>query len=104
MGHALERPTVSLAESLYSRVEWNEKAVYDVVGQYNAAALVICTKELLLPSPFVRDLARGESPPWMKLVYQSSDVLVYRPASHVVKLNEFVGSRTSPEQPESGSR
>jgi hypothetical protein len=104
VGYALKRPTVSLADSLYSRAEWNDKAVYDIVGQYDAAALVIYTTELLLPSPFVRELARGESPPWMKLVYQSSDILVYRPASRMAKLNELIGSRTSPEQPESGSR
>jgi hypothetical protein len=104
VGHALKRPTVSLAESLYSRAEWNEQAVYDTVGQYDAAALVIYTTELLLPSPFVRDLARGDSPPWMKLVYQSSDVLVYQPVSRMVQLNDILGSRTSPEQPESGSR
>ncbi len=86
IGHVLERPTVSLVGPHYSAVEWNEKAIHDVVYQYNAAAIVIYVPIAgqwdngdFVPSPFVRQLAQGEAPSWMKLVYRSSEFLVYEP-------------------------
>jgi hypothetical protein len=67
-------------------VEWNEKAIHDVVYRYNAAAIVIYVPIAgqwdngdFMPSPFVRQLAQGEAPSWMKLVYRSSEFLVYEP-------------------------
>jgi hypothetical protein len=81
IGHVLERPTVSLVEPLYSAAEWNEMAIYDVVHQYNAAAIIIYVNNGFMPSPFVRQLAQGEAPSWMKLVYRSSEFLVYEPLS-----------------------
>jgi len=88
VGHVLRRPTVSLVDQSYSPVEWNEKAIYDVVYQYNAAAIVIYANNSFLPSPFVRQLAQGEAPSWMKLVYRSSDFLVYKPLSRNARSNE----------------
>jgi hypothetical protein len=86
IGHVLGRPTVSLVGPHYSAVEWNEKAIHDVVYQYNAAAIVIYVPIAgqwdigdFMPSPFVRQLALGEAPSWMKLVYRSSEFLVYEP-------------------------
>ena len=86
VGHVLGRPTVSLVGPRYNAVEWNEKAIHDVVHQYNAAAIVIYVPIAaqwdngdFMPSPFVRQLAQGEAPSWMKLVYRSSEFLVYEP-------------------------
>jgi hypothetical protein len=79
IGYALGRPTISLVGPTYSNVEWNEKAIYDVVDQYNAAAVVIYANKRFLPTPFVRQLAQGEAPSWMKLVYRSGEFLEYEP-------------------------
>jgi hypothetical protein len=88
IGYVLERPTVSLVEPHYSAVEWNEKAIHDVVYQYNAAAIVIYANNDFMPSPFVRQLAQGEAPSWMKLVYRSSEFLVYEPLARRAKSKE----------------
>ena len=86
VGHVLGRPTVALIGPHYSAVEWNEKAIHDVVYRYNAAAIVIYVPIAgewdngdFMPSHFVRQLAQGEAPSWMKLVYRSSEFLVYEP-------------------------
>jgi hypothetical protein len=88
IGYALRRPTVSLVDTNYSPLEWNEKAIQDVVYQYHAAAIVIYANNRFMPSPFVRQLAHGEAPSWMKLVYRSSDFLVYEPLSRDVRPKE----------------
>jgi hypothetical protein len=89
MGHVLGRPTVSLVGRHYSRVEWNEQSMRDTVKQFNAAAIVISVPigdksrdSGFVPSPFVWQLAQGDSPSWMKLVYRSSGLLVYAPLLH----------------------
>ena len=86
IGHVLGRPTVSLVGPHYSGVEWNEQSMRDTVKQFNAAAIVIYVPigdesmdRDFVPSPFVWQLAQGDSPSWMKLVYRSSVLLVYVP-------------------------
>jgi Dolichyl-phosphate-mannose-protein mannosyltransferase len=86
VGHVLGRPTVSLVGPHYSAIEWNEKAVQKVVHQFNANAIVIYVPTAtqsndadFVPSPFVRQLAQGNAPSWMKLVYQSKELLIYAP-------------------------
>jgi hypothetical protein len=88
IGHVLERPTISLVDQSYSPVEWNEKAMHDVVYQYHAAAIVIYANTNFLPSAFIRQLAQGEAPSWMKIVYRSGDFLVYEPLSRTAKSDE----------------
>jgi hypothetical protein len=86
VGHAFNRPTVSLVAPHYSRVEWNEEAVRRLVEQYKAAAIVIYVPtgaewndDDIVPSSFVRQLAQGVAPSWMNLVYRSEDLVVYSP-------------------------
>lgn len=86
VGHVLGRPTVSLVGPHYSAMEWNEKAVREAVHQFNAAAIVIyvptaaeSNNDDFVPSPFVRQLAQGDAPSWMKLVYRSNELLIYAP-------------------------
>jgi len=86
VGHVLGRPTVSLVGSHYSAMEWNEKAVRQAVHQFNALAIVIYVptaaqwnNDDFVPSPFVRQLAQGDAPSWMKLVYRSNELLIYAP-------------------------
>lgn len=93
IGYALGRPVVSLVGPINSPVEWNETAIHDVVDQYNAAAIVIYANNSFLPSPFVRQLAQGETPSWMKLVYRSSEFFVYEPFSRKGRSNESLGCR-----------
>jgi hypothetical protein len=88
VGHAFNRPTVSLVAPHYSRVEWNEEAVRRLVEQYKAAAIVIYVPtgaewddDDIVPSPFVRQLAQGHAPSWMNLVYRSDQLVVYSPRS-----------------------
>jgi hypothetical protein len=88
IGYVLGRPTISLVSPANSAMEWNEKTLRDVVCQYNAAAIVIDVNDVFMPSRFVRQLAQGEAPPWMKLAYRSSEVLVYEPLSRTAKSNE----------------
>jgi hypothetical protein len=88
IGHVLGRPTVSLVDTNYSPVEWDEKAIHDVVDRYNAAAIVIYANSHFMPSAFIRQLAQGEAPSWMKLVYRSSEFLVYEPLSRTTKSNK----------------
>jgi hypothetical protein len=87
-GYALRRPTVSLVSPANSAVDWNEKTLENVVRHYHAAAIVIDVHDVFMPSPFVRQLAQGEAPSWMKLAYRSSDVLVYEPLSGTAKSKE----------------
>jgi hypothetical protein len=91
-GYALSRPTVSLVGPGNSSADWNEKAIQEVIRQYHAAAIVIDVNEFL-PSPFVRQLAQGEAPSWMKLAYRSSQVLVYEPLSGPARSKESLASR-----------
>jgi len=85
VGYALGRPTVSLVSPDLSPVEWDEKATHKVVDRYHAAALVIYANNHFLPSAFIRQLAQGEAPSWMRLVYRSSEFLVYEPLSVTMK-------------------
>jgi hypothetical protein len=86
VGHVLVQPTVSLVGAPYSSMEWKEKAVRQVVDQFNAAAIVIYVPTAsewnnkdFVPSPFVRQLAQGDAPSWMKLVYRSNELMIYAP-------------------------
>jgi hypothetical protein len=87
-GYALSRPTVSLVGPGNSSADWNEKAIQEVVRQFNAAAIVIDVNDIFMPSPFVRQLAQGRTPSWMKLAYRSSEVLVYQPLSRATEPKE----------------
>jgi hypothetical protein len=95
VGHLLGRPTVSLVDTNYSPLEWDEKAIHDVVDRYNAAAIVIYANNHFMPSAFVRQLAQGEAPSWMKLVYRSSEFLVYEPLSRTTKSTESLPERAA---------
>lgn len=95
-GHLLGRSTVSLVGPANSVVEWNDKTVHDVVNEYNAAAILIDIHDVFMPSPFVRHLAQGEAPSWMKLVYRSSDILVYEPLSRAARPNESLHASKQP--------
>jgi hypothetical protein len=88
VGYALGRPTVSLVSPDLSPVEWDEKATHAVVDRYNAAALVIYANNHFMPSAFIRQLAQGKAPSWMRLVYRSSEFLVYEPLSRTMKSDE----------------
>jgi hypothetical protein len=88
VGYALGRPTVSLIGPGLSPVEWDEKATHDVVDHYNAAAILIYTNNHFMPSAFIRQLAQGNAPSWMRLVYRSSEFLVYEPLSRTSKSDQ----------------
>jgi hypothetical protein len=86
VGHVFGRPTISLVGPQHSAMEWNEKAVQKAVRQFNANAIVIYVPTAsernnkdFVPCPFVRQLAQGDAPSWMKLVYRSDELLIYTP-------------------------
>lgn len=86
VGYALARPTMSLVGPNYSSHEWNENAIREAMRRFNAQAIVIEAPKGevtgdgdQIPSEFVRRLAKGEAPAWMKLVHKSGDIFVYVP-------------------------
>lgn len=87
MGHLLARRTISLVGTHFSTIEWGEHSVRDVARQFKATAIVIyapSSKEEwsdggLIPSAFVRQLARGDHPAWLHLRYRSENLFVYEP-------------------------
>jgi hypothetical protein len=72
----------------FSRVIWDEQTVRATAQRFHVAAVVISVPtpaqaddEDDIPSPFVRQLARGTAPAWLKLEHQSGSVLTYVPVS-----------------------
>jgi hypothetical protein len=81
-GFVLTRPTISLIDEHFSSTRWTEEAVRDLVDRYGASTLVITRpsegfEEEFLPSDFIRGLAAGEAPTWLRLVHSTSWVHVY---------------------------
>ena len=90
VGFVLGLPTVSLVGPHFSTLEWDEVAVQKTVRRFDAGVVVISVPppallgdDDYLPSAFVRRLAVGDAPPWLRLVHRSSDVLVYVPSAIV---------------------
>lgn len=85
VGHLLSRRTVSLVGTHFSTTEWNEVAVRHVVRQFAVKAVVVyfpggaSGDDDLLPSAFVRGLARGDAPQWLRLRASSASFRVYEP-------------------------
>jgi len=84
VGHVLDRPMVSLVGPRYSKSEWTEAAVREVAARYKARAIVIYIPVGeqwddgdYMPSAFVRQLAEGKPPAWMRLSLRSKRLLVY---------------------------
>lgn len=89
VGHLLNRRTVSLVGPHFSTTDWNEEAVRRVVQQFAAKAVVVYLPggangdDDLLPSDFVRGLARGRAPQWLRLRANSATFRVYEPLAGV---------------------
>lgn len=88
VGHVLGRPTLSMVGPTFSRVVWDEQTVRATVQRFHVAAIVISVPpsertddEDDIPSSFVRQLARGTAPAWLKLEHRSDSVLTYVPVS-----------------------
>ena len=87
VGHVLGMRTISLVGSAFGTIVWNETTVRSTIRQFNVAAVVITPpipghlEDDDLPSSFVRELAQGHPPSWLKLALRSGHVLVYIPAS-----------------------
>lgn len=88
VGHVLGRPTISMVGPTFSRVVWDEQTVLATAQRFHVRAIVISVPtpeqaddEDDIPSPFVRQLARGTAPAWLKLRHQSGSVLTYVPVS-----------------------
>ena len=86
IGYLLARPTVSLVGPFFSSVEWNEKAILLAARQFRAKAIVISVPDSdqwgnddIVPSRFVKGLAQGEGPSWMRLVYRGENMMIYAP-------------------------
>ena len=90
VGHVLGVRTVSMVGPMFSTAVWNEAAVRETMQRFKVAAVVISApiagqpEDDELPSPFIRQLASGQSPAWLKLASRSDRILVYVPdtASH----------------------
>ena len=78
--------TISLVGPAFGTIVWNEATVRSTIRRFNVAAVVITPpisghlEDDDLPSPFVRELAQGQSPSWLTLALRSGRVLVYIPA------------------------
>ncbi len=87
-GFVLDRPTVSMVGPAFSRVVWDEETVRATILRFHVAAVVISPPVQRdpeddddIPSPFVRQLARGNAPAWLTLQYRSDALLTYVPVS-----------------------
>ncbi len=88
VGHVLGRPTVSMVGPTFSSVLWDEQTVRATVQRFHVAAIVISVPPPDrtddaddIPSPFVRQLAQGTGPAWLKLEHRSDSMLIYVPES-----------------------
>jgi len=81
VGYVLQRPTISFADP-----EWKEATLRAAIAQFHASAVVISRRptgpdlpdlESDMPSPLLAQLFTGTSPPWLKLVHRSDDILIY---------------------------
>jgi hypothetical protein len=82
VGYELDLPTVSLVAPIFSDVEWSEGAIRDTLSRFGANVIVVSLPQPgapddFLPSPFIRQLAVGEAPPWLEPVFRSSDFAIY---------------------------
>lgn len=84
-GYLLRRPTLSLVERHFSDVVWDESAVRALFETYDAGALVLSLTEpgedpeTMLPSEFLRGLAEGRAPSWLREAAFTGRVRIYVP-------------------------
>lgn len=85
VGHVLGVPTVSMVGPTFNTAIWDEATVRETIQRFKVAAVVISApiagqpQDDELPSSFIRQLASGQSPAWLKLTSRSARVLVYVP-------------------------
>ena len=82
MGYETGAPTISMVGPHFSGVTWDEHTVREVIDRYDISAVVITPGSGdgdLIPSAFVQALADGQGPPWLELVGDYDDVLIYAP-------------------------
>ena len=85
VGHVLGARTVSMVGPTFSTAIWNEAKVREAIRRFQVAAVVISApiagqpQDDELPSPFIRQLASGQPPAWLKLASRSDRILVYVP-------------------------
>ena len=84
IGYELQKRTVTLVSREFSVVDWTEPNVRAVVDGFHVSAVVITRgirpgEQDDFASSFIAELASGTAPPWLQLVYRSSQILVYAP-------------------------
>ncbi|MFO1217419.1 MAG: glycosyltransferase family 39 protein [Burkholderiaceae bacterium] len=85
IGYLLGRRTVSLVGPHFSSMEWTEQSMRETARRFGVRAIVIyaptgddrSTDGDVIPSTFVKSLAQGDAPPWMRLEYRASNFSVY---------------------------
>lgn len=87
VGYALGRPTLSLVGPRYSVVEWDEAALREVIERFRVSAVVITAPNAAQPddadligTPFIRALANGEAPSWLRPLGRVGPMTVYLPS------------------------
>lgn len=84
-GHVLGRKTVSLVAHEYSKQDWDQRTVRDLMETYRARFIILYADdrsdlEVTRESPFLTGLIRGVRPPWLTEAARTRDVLVLRAA------------------------
>jgi hypothetical protein len=82
-GYLMKREAISLVSRDFSKFPWTAERLREVATRYRANILVLFrdgtdTRYCASESPFLADLLRGKSPPWVVPAAQNSKVLVYR--------------------------
>ena len=81
-GYVLNRPTLSLAEARYSTGVWDEARLRAEMTRFAARCLLVFRDSRFGPelqeSEFLRALAAGDAPPWLRLLTFNHDICVYR--------------------------
>jgi hypothetical protein len=80
MGYVLDRPTVALADPVYSSHEWDETFLHSTVKRFSVRVVIVDRSPFIPPvSPFVTGLASGSAPSWLTKLVATELLTAYRP-------------------------
>jgi hypothetical protein len=96
-GYVLKHPTLSLGGRPYTLLTWNARELGTQLARYGATYLLVFRNaeldSVVDDSPFLKGLAAGQSPPWLRLAGFNRDTYVYR-----VRISASDATRALPSQ------
>ena len=81
-GYITRKRTLSLVGSPYSKHEWTETTLREVMQEFRSAYLVVFAQpdldSVIIDSPLLHELSEGNAPAWLESVEQTPRLHVYR--------------------------